>query len=204
VRIRGFILNAEHGIAIGATGGIVHVEDSTFIGVANRYGIIYQPSAASELYVTDSTVARENGATGGGGILIKPVGSASARVVLDNLSIADNSVGLRIDGTATTSAIGVTLRNSTIAGSSGAGLIAVDSGSGGTNVLIDAVNIDHNGNPGVSANGSNAIVRIRNSTVTRNATGLSTVSGGKIISFGGNVVTSNSSNGAFTQTVAPQ
>ena len=74
VRVRGFIVNADHGIAISSAGGIVHLEESTFIGVSNRYGIIYSPTAASELYVKDSTVARENDATGGGGILIKPRG----------------------------------------------------------------------------------------------------------------------------------
>jgi hypothetical protein len=204
VRIRGFILNAEHGLAIGGAGGIVHVEDSTFIGVANRYGIIYQPSAASELYVTDSTVARENGATGGAGILIKPVGSGSAKVVLDNVAIDDNASGITIDGRSTTGSNTVTVRNSTIAGSTGVGLFAIDNSGGTTNVTIEGSTSANNGTNGVSVNGANVTVRLRNSTVSGNNQGLAKGAGGKIISHGGNVVAGNNINGTFNSTVAQQ
>ena len=88
VRVRGFIVNANHGVAISSAGGIVHLEDKhLYRTFRDRYGIIYSPSSASELYVRDSTVARENDATGGGGILIKPRGAGSAKVVLDNVSV---------------------------------------------------------------------------------------------------------------------
>jgi hypothetical protein len=77
---------------------------------------------------------------------------------------------------------------------------AVDSGGGATNIVIDNATIDHNGGPGVSASGNTTTVRMRNSTINRNAVGLSAVSGGKLVSFGGNLVANNTSNGAFTQT----
>jgi hypothetical protein len=201
VRVRGFIINADHGIAISSAGGIVHLENNTLIGVSNRYGIIYQPSAASELYIRNTAVAREDGATGGGGILIKPLGAGSAKVVLDNVSIEDNVSGITIDGRQTNGAISATIRNTVVSGSSFNGVFAVDGSGGSTAVMIEGSTISHNGANGIIANGANATVRVRNSTITGNAKGLAPGAGSKIISEGGNVVDGNTTNGAFTSTV---
>jgi hypothetical protein len=46
--------------------------------------------------------------------------------------------------------------------------------------------------------------RVRNSTVTGNATGLIATNTAKLISHGGNIVAGNTVNGAFTQTVGQQ
>ena len=203
VRVRGFIVNANHGIAISSAGGIVHLEDNTLIaGLSDRYGIIYSPSSASELYVRDTAVARENGITGGGGILIKPLGSASARVVLDNVTVSDNTAGVLIDGTATSGSNTVTIRDSVVSGSSGFGVKANDSGGGSTNVMLEHTTISGNATNGIVAAGATATVRVGNSVVTGNARGLIVTSGGKIVSQGGNVVAGNTVDGAFTSTQA--
>ncbi len=204
VRIRGFTLNAEHGIAIGGSGGIVHVEDCTLISVSNRFGIILQPSGASELYVKNTTIAREEGATGGGGIFIRPVGSGSAKVALDQVSVDDGASGFTIDGRGASGVNSAMIRDSMISGSTGGGLFALDSGGGATNVAIANSTIAQNTTVGVATNGLNATVRIQNSQITGNGRGLQPGAGSKLISIGGNMVSGNTINGAFTATETPK
>lgn len=57
-------------------------------------------------------------------------------------------------------------------------------------------------NVGIQANGG--IVRITNNTVTNNGTGLATLAGGQIISFGNNKVTGNFSDGVPSSTTVPR
>jgi hypothetical protein len=205
VRIRGFIINADHGIAISSEGGIVYLEENTPIGgSSNRYGIIYSPASASELYVADSRIARENSTTGGGGILIKPRGSGSAKVVIGNVHVDDTTSGVTIDGRATTGVNSVTLRNSVVSGSNGYGVGVLDSGDGITNVDIEGSTIANNATTAVKVNGANATVRVSHSVITANATGLAVAGGGKLISNGGNVVRGNTANGVFTSTEPQQ
>jgi hypothetical protein len=204
VRFRGFTLNPEHGIAIGGSGGIVHVEDCTLISVSNRFGIISQPSGASELYVKDTTIAREEGATGGGGIFIRPVGSGSAKVALDRVSVDDGASGFTIDGRGTSGVNSAMIRDSMISGSTGGGIFALDSGAGATNVAIANSTIAGNTTVGVAANGLNATVRMQDSQITGNGRGLQPGAGSKLISIGGNMVSGNTINGAFTATEAPK
>ena len=52
------------------------------------------------------------------------------------------------------------------------------------------------------SSGANTTVRMRDSTVTGNARGIIFTAGGKLISNGGNVVTGNTIDGAFSSTVA--
>jgi hypothetical protein len=203
VRIRGFLVNSEHGIVIVAS-GVVHVEDCTLIGVANRYGLLYAPTGASELYVSGSRMSRLPGASSSGGILIRATGSGSAKVVLDNVAVEDNNTGILADGRATTGSNDVTVRNSTIAGNSAFGLHAVDSGGGVTDVMVERSTASNNGTQGFVATGANAQIRLRDSTSTGNGRGLQIASSGEIISHGGNVIADNTVNGGFTSTVPQQ
>lgn len=57
---------------------------------------------------------------------------------------------------------------------------------------------------GVVSRGSGAIVRISDSTISGNGRGLSAEAGGELISHGGNLVIGNNRNGAFTSTVLPK
>jgi hypothetical protein len=203
VRIRGFLVNVDHGIVI-INSGVVHIEDCTLLAVSNRYGLLYAPSGASELYVSGSVISRLSGATGGGGILIKPTGSGTAEAVLDNVAVEDNATGILIDGRATTGSNTVTIRNSAISGSQAFGLHAVDSGGGTTNVMVEGSTSSNNGTQGFVATGANAQIRLRDSTSTGNGRGLQVASSGEIISHGGNVVANNTVNGGFTSTVPQQ
>ena len=157
--------------------GTLHLQDCFIRASGTAFGVAFVPTGPGELHISDCTIS-DNGLGGsGGGILIRPTGSGSANVVLENVRIENNRLGLLVDSTLTTGTVNVTIRNSTISGSS---------------IL------------GVLANGSKAVLRMGNSTVAANPTGLGVANGGQIVSQGGNVVSGNSVNGTFTSTVAQQ
>lgn len=205
VRIRGFITDSafvnngsSYGIAF-VTGGALHLEDCTLLNASGSYGLLFAPSSASELYISNCTISGNSR-----GILVAPRGSGGARVVLENVRIENNVNGIMVDGRGTTGTNTVTIRNSTIGGSDNVGLFAIDNGGGATNVVVEGSTVAGNGTNGVSVNGTNATVRLRNSTVSGNNQGLAKGAGGQVISHGGNVVIGNSVNGTFNSTVAQQ
>lgn len=66
------------------------------------------------------------------------------------------------------------------------------------------VQIEGNSGVGVRADGATAEVRISDSTVTNNGTGLSAVNGGQLISFQNNAIFGNTVDGAPTKSVRLQ
>ena len=73
------------------------------------------------------------------------------------------------------------------------------------NVTVSS-NIGTSSNPGngVMASGGAAVIWITKSTISFNATGLATASGGTIVSFGDNSLASNTTDGAPTSTMELQ
>jgi hypothetical protein len=209
VRIRGLQIES-FGTPIAVVGNdtTLHIERCVLAPLAGAgvYGIDFRPGGGlvTRLFVSDTIISKQVGARDGTGIRIRPTSSAGISAVLDNVRIGDLGTGILIDGTATSGLNNVTVRNSTIAGSAQFGLSAFDSGGGTTDVMIEGSSFANIGLTSVRAAGTNTTLRMRNSTVTRNKTGLYVTSGGKIISHGGNVVAGNTANGAFTSTVGQQ
>jgi hypothetical protein len=139
VRIRGFVLGRV-GLTGGAialvTGGALYIEDCILINGGDNYGIQFEPSGTSELYVKNTTITDNGNPANGGGLRIRPNGSGSAKVVLDNVSVENNASGIEVDGRDTSGAINVTVSNSVMSGSNTFGLRADESGAGTTNVLL--------------------------------------------------------------------
>lgn len=57
---------------------------------------------------------------------------------------------------------------------------------------------------GIRAIGSTSTIRISNSAIFKNTTGINSQSGGQLVSFGGNVLAGNTTDGTFTSTEAKQ
>ena len=179
VRIRGFLFDRNHttGGGIGlVTGAALYVEDCTMVSSGNDYGIQFEPSGTSELYVTNTTITDNGNPANGGGILIQPTGSASVTAVLDNVRLESNRVGLFANRSLTTGAINVIVNGSTISGNT----------------------------TGIVVNQNGAAVRVSDTRITGNTNGLIPLAGGHIISHGGNLLNANATNGAFTATFPPQ
>lgn len=136
-------------------------------------------------------------------IRILPSGSAGVNAVLDDVRIERAPSGILIDGRATTGSNTVTIRNSVVSGNTGYGVAVVDAGGGSTKAVIESTTIANDATQGVGAYGVNVTVRVKDSTISGNGTGLDR-SGAQLISLGGNSVVDNTVNGSFSSTVGPQ
>jgi hypothetical protein len=67
-------------------------------------------------------------------------------------------------------------------------------------VVVDRVTVSNNTRDGIRAQSQRARVRINASTIVNNKTGLNSLNGGQLLSFGNNVIHSNGVNGLPTAT----
>jgi hypothetical protein len=188
-----------------SSGGTLNVERCRIFEFqgASGAGINFQPSGASYLTVLDTEIF-DNGTAGTtlGGILIQPQSGGSATVLLDRVSVLNNqNFGIRIDGTVSgAGASTVTIRNSVASANGGLGIQAL-SVSPAISVMVDTTTVANNTTFGVRAQGSAATVRLTNSTVTGNGTGLGASASGTLASYSNNNVSGNSTDGAPTTTI---
>ena len=165
----------HHGLTM-AQDGVLHIENCYIRGSGNGYGINLIPAGQIEVHISNCVIADNGDAATGGGILIQPTGTGNAIVVLDNVRFENNRVGIFVNRVATSGTVAVSVRNSKVTGNT----------------------------TGIVANASGAVVRVANSTISGNVNGLLVFSGGQIVSHTGNVLTNNTTNGAFSSTVAQQ
>lgn len=192
VIIRGLQINGRSAAIAGIrfnSGRALHVENTVIYNFTGA-GIDFQPSAAASLFVTNCSI-RNNG---GGGVYVRPGGGNIARANLEKVRMENNLFGLRADDGAR-----VTVHDSVATENSANGFVLAG------NATAVEVNLDHcvsanNEQVGVKAVGATAVMRISNTTVTGNGTGLQAPNGGSIVSFGNNRIAGNSADGAPTST----
>lgn len=174
-------------------GAALHVENVQIYGFATN-GIDFEPSGNSQLFIKDSIIRGNPG----GGILIKPSGSAIVNASIDNIRLENNSFGLRNEDRSF-----VSIQDSVISGNLNNGLILSTAAAVGS-LNIDNCSVTNNAGTvisslaGVKSNGANSTVRISRNTIMNNSIGLLPVLSGKILSFGNNQIDGNGSNGAPT------
>ena len=193
-------------------GGSLQIEDLTIqrFNAANSYGISFQPSTASHLYIRNVVVSTNGNGSTGGGILIQPTGTGSAQVNLDNVRLYGNAAtGIRIDSTGNTGPGNtIVINNSHFAGSPQGITVSNPSGTTTTGIMINQSEISNNTSVGIVVNGSNATMRVSDTTITGNGTEFVALGGATISSFGNNRLAGNPTvgapnNGAFTATIPP-
>jgi hypothetical protein len=188
------------------SGAALHVDNCTifdFNGSGSGLGIDFEPSAASLLFVNNTSIRNNVG----GGILVKPGTGGSAKVSLENLQLEDNLYGIRAEDNSK-----VTAHNTTAAGNSKNGFLAV-SNAAPVEMNLERCVSKNNGTNGVASViavlGGSSTIRLSYVTVTDNLTGLSAQSGGQIISVfqngaGTNFISGNGTDGAPTSSVGRQ
>ena len=191
------------------SGAVLHVEDTVIrrFNAANSFGISFQPSGNSRLFVSNSRITQNGTAASGGGILIQPTGTGVGRVVIANTQVQDNGrLGVNISAASTTG-IGnnVSIDNSYISGTTaGDGLVAA---SGGTalNVMLTNSHVAYNGLNGVIGSGGGVVMRVGNTTITGNAftagSGVVAAGGALIHSYNDNRVNGNQIDGTFSSDI---
>jgi hypothetical protein len=206
VRIKGLSLDGFSGVIVTQPDSVIlSVEDCSIIygAAAAAIGFDFRTTGgASTLSLIRTNFIRTDFGPASNAVRIRPTGAASVIAVLDDVHIDRPPSGIVVDGRATTGTNAVTIRDSTVAGSTTFGVNAVDGGGGSTSVVIEGSTVSSNAAQGVVSNGVNTTVRMRDSTVTGNARGIIFANSGKLISQGGNVVSGNTVDGVFSSTVA--
>jgi hypothetical protein len=208
VTLRGLSINSEGsaqatiGISFIA-GSALHIENCRISGyqAGMGTGIRFAPVAGvtARLYVSDSVIHNNGLPASGGGIIIQPSGSGSARVVLDRVQLDSNTHGIFADGTGSTGSIVVQVRDSMSAGNTGNGIAAItNAGASFTAFVVDRTSSIGNAGSGILAQGAGALVHIGDSAVVGNGAGLNTANGGQILSYQDNQATGNAFDGAPT------
>lgn len=164
--------------------------------------ISIQPIGTAEFYAEDVTATDSNV-----GILIQPTGVAgSVRAFLRNVRSQNNSdTGLNISAVGNSSTAGsvVVIEKSEFTGNVN-GLMTNAQGATPNTVMISDSVIAGNTTLGVRSAGSASRIRVSNSTITANGTGVAVPNGGTLNSFGNNRLEGNQADGSFTAPVVPQ
>jgi hypothetical protein len=180
VTLRGIMIDqagtAKQGITF-TKGAALHIKNCLIRGsTLNGAAGIRVTTGNAELHVSDCTVSEF-----WHGIMLKPV-AGTLHAVINRMSI-EKTTSDGIQAMASGGSVFGTVRDSTISGAGGVGIIAKQVGdSGNAALLVERTSSSGNAN-GIRAQGGNAIVRIGETLVTRNGTGLATSNGGEILSY---------------------
>ena len=186
INLRGLDIDGGSSGNIGIqfiSGQALNIQKSTVRGFAGS-GIAFSPSGTASIFVSDSTVTNNRS----NGILV----TGAVNGALNRITASGNGVGIFASGA------GVNLTLSDIVTSSNNYGI----GAHGSAMMVRNATISSNA-VGVAADQA-AIVRVSQSTVTANGTGLQATSGGQVVSFGNNDISGNNTDGVATSTVALQ
>jgi hypothetical protein len=160
------------------SGSELHVENVTINGFLGQ-GILFQPTNPAALFMNRVSVQNNFNAA----VLVQPTAAGAALATLNNVTMDGNGNGLLVEQGSS-----VIVRNSQAGSSVVNGFSAVGAARPAFMTLENCMAV---GNSTGVVSGSNASVRISNTTATRNATGLQASGGGAIVSFGNNRVSGN-------------
>jgi hypothetical protein len=180
-------------------GSALHVEKCVIRGFNGGVatGINFVPSAASELYVSDTIISENGTGPTGGGIIIKPTGAtnitATITATITAVKANNNVLGIRVDGTGSTGVITASITNSETSGNTFAGITSFTPVGGATTRVIVSNSVVEGNGTGLNANGATATLRIGTSIISHNATAFSIANSATMTSFGTNEIVDNPS-----------
>jgi hypothetical protein len=206
VVLRGLTLlaNGVEPYGLNITDGIVHIENSRFLNYAAASmfsgiaGINFAPTTfGSHLFVVDSLISHNGGASSGGGILIQPGFRALATFTIDRTRIESNRVGIyAVAGSGNVHGV---VRDSVVAGSATWGIGAVGAN---TKLLVENTTVSAN-SYGLVAEGGGTML-VSHSSIVQNGTGLYKAGGGTLVSSKNNNLHHNTTDGTFSSTLVQQ
>lgn len=196
INLRGLLID---GVGTGGdgivfnSGASLNVQDCLIrdFGAVNKSrGIVFQPTATSGLFVSDTLLADNKGP----GIALHPTASSGTYTgVLEHVAIEDSeAVGLAIAGVSLSggATLTVTVNNSVVANSVSHGIHA-RTGSAAVDVLVRGSIIANNGGTGLLSEGSATTTLVSHSVITGNATGWGVLSSGTLASYADNNIDNN-------------
>jgi|ERR1700674_3009740 len=192
----GFSFGSLNGVITFNGAGVLHLHKVKISNMrGDSSGVLFNPTGAAKLFVSDSTIA-DNGSTGlGGGIVVKPASGIRADVTIDRTRIENNFFGIIADGTAGGTIRGV-VRDSVVAGNANFGIVTSTT-TAGVILLVDNTTVTNN-NYGLVAVGTGAGMVVSKSNILFNNIGLYAATGGLLASYRNNNLGGNTTDGAFT------
>jgi hypothetical protein len=175
--------------------GTLHIEESNIrrFNAANSVGVSVAVTGAAKLFINNSNIAENGNGVTGGGIVIAPGIGGSVQAVITNTRVRNNANnGVRADST--NGAIGLVIEDSDLSGNAQG--VSAQGTTNNLRINVQGSTIAANSGFGIIANGAPAIVRIGDTTVTNNATGVTPAGGAQIISFQTNRIFGNPTVGA--------
>lgn len=172
------------------SGAFLHVEDCV-IRHFTAAGILIQPNANAGFEINRTTVFNNGNGSTGAGIRIAPSAGTTKGVI--ERTVADRNVfGIAAD--ASNGSVSVSVRESTMTGSLLSGIISVG-GTGTANVMM-LHTVASNNTTGIQNAGGLSTVRVGQSVISANTTGVS----GTVTSYGNNQLDGNGTDGTMTGT----
>lgn len=184
------------------SGNSLTVENVLINNQGSGNGISFGPATSARLYAVNLTVVNSGTGTSGSGILVKPTGSGTANVHLEDVRLVSNAgSGIEVDTTGLTgSSSNIVVVRGAISGSRNGVSVTGPAGTPGASVNITDSSISGNIVNGLLATGAVAQIRIANSLISGNTNGILS-SGATIVSFGQNSLMGNGTNGSFSGTI---
>jgi hypothetical protein len=183
----------------------VHIENCDIYNFSTN-GISIEPNAGAttlEVFIKNSTIRNINpnnvAAGGQGGIVVRPAVGFNASVSMENTSVEQCSFGIRVEDRGT-----LTAKNCFSGNHFNHGFIAVGTSTVATINLDGCVAANNNNNAsssGVQSFGSFGTVRLSNTSVFGNRTGIIAQGGATFISFGNNRINGNATNATAAPTL---
>jgi hypothetical protein len=159
-----------------------------------RWGINYvNSSPTSTLSVVNTVVANNGVGATGGGILIQPPSSTTAKASITGVKVVNNVVGIKGSGDNSALKTLITIDNSRSFGSPHSGIVA-ETANGPVTIMLTAVDSSNN-NVGVQGNGAGALVTVGGSTISGNTTGVLVQNSGQVLSYKNNQINGNTTDG---------
>jgi len=180
------------------TGLALHVDDCVIRGfqAGTAVGINFTPSGAnSRLFVRNSYVSENgiNSSSTGGGIFIKPTGAGSALAVIEGTTVANNTTGIRADGTGPNAGVKLSVNRSTSSGNAAGGIVSFTPAGGPlVFVMVDNSTVSNNLGNGLNANGGT--LDVSRSIISGNAISVASSNGGTLQSYTDNDILGNTTN----------
>jgi hypothetical protein len=180
----------------------VHIENCEIYNFSSN-GVLITPSTPGnvDVFIKNCTFRNINtGAVGGNGaVTVRPPVGTTVNLSMENTSMEQCSYGLRVEDRGT-----ATLKSCFSGNHVNHGYIAVGSATVATINLENCVAANNNNNAsssGVQSFGAFGTVRLSNSTVTGNRTGIICQGGATMISFGNNRINGNTTNATAAPTL---
>lgn len=186
-------------------GGNVTLRNLTISGFRNGYGVNFINTAAGKLIMHNVSVIESGVAsnTATGGVLVQPAAGITADVsIFDSRLMNNENVGIRLDTVGIVgSVINATIRNTVITGNASGMLVKAPPSTGTVKLMLDHTAISNSASYGMIVNGSGSTVRVGNSVISNNLTGLMVLQSAAVLSYGNNLLDGNGTDGAFTGTI---